>query len=148
EQTAFDEVQAYVRNNGTKPRYRGNRLIFIAPDASSLSRLRDCVRMALAWHSIVDDVKEGRLNIERLQEQQAKKELQTAEGGLQRVVRECYKWLLGPVRATPTDAKALIEALPLNTSGNAGFAAEIERVCNENELVITVWSPIHLHASL
>ena len=38
---AFEAVLDYVRNNGTKPRYRGNRLIFLAPDHGALARLRD-----------------------------------------------------------------------------------------------------------
>lgn len=144
---AFDEVVEVVRNNGTKPRYRGNRLIFVAPDQGSLARLRDSIRTALAWASITEDVKDGRLNIDRLQEQQAKKELGTAEDVLPRVARECYKWLLCPVMALPTDKAATVEALPLNPSGNA-YASEIERVCAENELIITTWSPVHLRTKL
>ena len=144
---ASDEVLDFVRNNGSNPRYRGNRLIFIAPDHASLTRVRDCVRTALAWNSIVEDVKSGRLNIDGLQEQQAKKELQSAEDVLPRVARECYKWLLCPTQATPTDRQPTIEAFPLNTSGSA-FGAEIQRVCHDNELVISVWSPIHLRDTL
>ena len=144
---AFDEVLDFIRNNGSKPRYRGNRLVFIAPDYATMSRIRECVRTVLAWNSIVDDVNDGRLNIDRLQEQQAKKELQTAEEVLPRAARECYKWLLCPVMATPTDRQPTIEAFPLNTSGSA-FGAEVERVCQENELIITAWSPIHLRTKL
>ncbi len=29
----------FTRSNGTKPRYRGNRLIFLAPDQASLARV-------------------------------------------------------------------------------------------------------------
>lgn len=144
---ATDEVLEFVRNNGTKPRYRGNRLIFVAPDQGSLARLRDCIRTALAWASITDDVKDGRLNIDRLQEQQAKKEQVTAEDVLPRVARECYKWLLCPVMAQPTDRQPTVEAFPLNPGGNA-YSAEIERVCVENELIITTWSPVHLRNKL
>ncbi len=144
---AFNSVDDFIRYNGTKPRYRGNRLIFVAPDWSTLTRVKDCVRTALTWGFIVDDVKEGRLNIDRLQEQQAKKELATAEDVLPRVARECYRWILCPVMTTPTDQKLTIEAFQLNTSGSA-FGPEIERVCTENELVISVWSPIHLRSKL
>lgn len=144
---ATDEVLECVRNNGTKPRYRGNRLIFVSPDQGSLARLRDCIRTALAWASITDDVKDGRLNIDRLQEQQAKKEQLTADEVLPRVARECYKWLLCPVMALPTDKQPSVEAFPLNPGGNA-YAAEIERVCIENELIITTWSPVHLRNKL
>lgn len=89
---AFEAVLAFVRNNGPKPRYRGNRLIFLAADHGAFSRLSDAARVALAWGSIVDDVKEGRLNIDLLQKNQAEKELKTAEEVLPRAARECYKW--------------------------------------------------------
>ena len=92
--------------------------------------------MALAWGSIVDDVKEGRLNIDLLQKKQAEKELKTAEDVLPRAARECYKWLLCPVQETPTDPKPTVEAFPLNTTGGS-VGGEIERVCIENELVIS-----------
>lgn len=144
---ASEEVIDFVRNNGQKPRYRSNRLIFIAPDHASQTRMRDCVHTALAWNSIVEDVKAERLNIDNLQEQQAKKELHSAEDVLPRVARECYKWLLCPVQATPTDRQPTVEAFPLNTSGSA-FGSEIQRICHDNELVISAWSPIHLRETL
>jgi hypothetical protein len=40
-----------------------------------------------------------------------------------------------------------VEAFALNTSGS-GLGSEIERVCVENELVISTWSPIHLRTKL
>jgi predicted AAA+ superfamily ATPase len=144
---AFQPVTDCVRNNGTKPRHRGNRLIFLAPDMNALSRLRDAARVALAWGSIVDDVKEGRLNIDLLQKKQAEKEFQSAEEVVPRAARECYKWLLCPVQNSPTESKPTIEAFPLNTTGGS-TGVELERVCTENELVITAWSPIHLRAKL
>ena len=146
-QPAEQAVLDYVRSNGTKPRYRGNRLIFLAPDMAVLDRLRDTARVALAWGSIVDDVKEGRLNIDLLQKKQAEKELQTAEEVVPRAARECYKWLLCPVQNTPTEPKPTVEAFPLTSTGGSS-GSEIERVCIDNELVITTWSPIHLRTKL
>ena len=144
---AFESVFACVRNNGPKPRYRANRLIFLAADHGALSRVSDAARVALAWASIVEDVKEGRLNIDLLQKNQAEKELKTADEVLPRAARECYKWLLCPVQETPTDPKPSVEAFALNTTGGA-VGGEIERVCIDNELVIATWSPIHLRAKL
>jgi hypothetical protein len=40
-----------------------------------------------------------------------------------------------------------VEAFPLNAGGGS-LGAEIERVCTENELVISTWSPVHLRAKL
>jgi predicted AAA+ superfamily ATPase len=143
---AFDGVLDYVRNNGTKPRYRGNRLIFVAPDHGALARLRDCIRVALAWNSIVEDVAAMRLVLDNLQAEQARKELKGAEDVLARVARECYKWLLCPSQDKPT-GKPTVETFPLNTGG-AALGLEIERVCLDNELVIATWSPIHLRTKL
>jgi predicted AAA+ superfamily ATPase len=143
---ATDGVLDYVRNNGAKPRYRGNRLLFLAPDHGALTRLRDCIRVALAWNSIVEDVAAMRLNLDMLQSEQAKKELKGAEDVLPRVARECYKWLLCPSQESPT-GKPSVETVSLNTSG-AALGPEIERVCLDNEWVIPTWSPIHLRTKL
>lgn len=144
---AVDAAIDCVRNNGTKPRYRGNRVLFMAADHGSLARMRDAARVVLAWDSIVDDVKEGRLNIDLLQKKQAEKELETAEQVLPRVARECFKWLLCPGQDSPTATKINIEAFPLNPAGKS-VGAEIEKVCTENELVISTWSPTHLRTQL
>lgn len=144
---AFDAALDTVRNHGTMPRYRGNRLVFLAPDYGALARMRDSIRVALAWASIVKDVNEGRLNIDLLQKKQAETELTGAENLLPRVARECYKWLLCPGQTTATNPKPIIEVFPLNTGG-ASLGNEIERVCLDNELVITTWSPIHLRTRM
>ena len=144
---AFEAALECMKNNGPKPRHRWNRLLFLAADLSTLSRLIGAARVALAWGSIVEDVKEGRLNIDLLQKKQAEKELQTAEEVLPRAARECYKWLVCPVQETPTDPKPTVEAFTVNTTGGS-VGREIERVCVENELVITTWSPIHLRTKL
>jgi len=144
---AFEGVLEQVRSHGTTPRYRGNRLLFLAPDHGALTRLRDCIRVTLAWNSIVEDVAAMRLTLDNLQVQQAKKELATAEDVLPRVARECYKWLLCPGQDTPTATKPTVEVFPLNTGG-AALGPEIERVCIDNVLVITTWSPIHLRDEL
>jgi predicted AAA+ superfamily ATPase len=144
---AFDAVLEVIRNNGPKPRHRWNRLLFLAADHGTLSRLNDAARVALAWASIVDDIKEGRLNIDLLQKRQAEKELQTAEEVLPRAARESYRWLLCPVQETPTESKLSVEAFSVNTAGGS-VGREIERVCVDNELVITAWSPIHLKTKL
>lgn len=143
---AFDGALDYVRNNGTKPRYRGNRLLFVAPDHGALTRLHDCIRVALAWDSIVEDVAANRLVMDNLQAAQAEKELKGAQDVLPRVARECYKWLLCPSQDNPT-GKPNVETFPLNTGG-ATLGPEIERVCLDNELVIAIWSPIHLRTKL
>jgi uncharacterized protein len=143
---ANEAVLEYVRNHGSAPRYRGNRLIFLAPDHGALARLRDCIRAALAWKTIVDDVAATRLVLDNLQAKQASKDLQSAEEVLPRVARECYKWLLCPAQDNPTAPKPVVEVMPVSTGGALG--TEIERVCTDNEWVISTWSPVHLRTRL
>ena len=147
QRVAFDAAIEAVRSNGAKPRYRGNRLLFLAADNGTLSRLKDSVRVALAWRSIVDDIQDARLVVDILMKQQAERETKAAEDALPRVARECYRWLLVPTQNSPTDREIRIEPFALNTSGSS-LGAEIEKTCAENELVITAWSPIHLRERL
>jgi predicted AAA+ superfamily ATPase len=144
---AFESALDTIRNNGSRPRHRANRLLFIAPDHANLGRLIDSVRTALAWKSIVEDAAESRLVIDNLQIQQAKRELQSAEEVVPRAARECFKWLLCPNLVSPSDRQPTIEPFLLNTGGNS-LGSELERVCTENELIISVWSPIHLRNKL
>jgi predicted AAA+ superfamily ATPase len=94
-------VGEYLKYHGNQPRHRCNRLVFVAADGGVLERLRDGVRTALAWESIVDDIDGGRLNIDVAQRTQAEKLSQTASGGLAGLTRECFKWLLCPVQEDP-----------------------------------------------
>ena len=144
---AIEAVLDAVQKNGPKPRYRGNRLLFLAPDHGTLGRLKDAAATALAWSSIVDDVGEGKLNIDLLQKNQAEKAFKSAQEVLPRIARECYKWLLCPFQEVVTDPKPTVEAFALNTTGGS-LGTEIERVCLDNELVISTWSPIHLRGIL
>lgn len=143
---AFEEVLTFTRNNGPKPRHRGNRLIFLAPEHGALGRVSDCIRTVLAWKSIVDDVEANRLNIDLVQKKQAEKELKTAEEVVPKAIRECYRWLLCPSQPSPTTPQPTVEAFSLNTGAPLG--TEIERVCQDNVWVITAWSPIHLRDHL
>ena len=144
---ADDAVFEYVRSHGTQPRHRANRLLFVAADQAVIGRLRDAVRTSLAWASIVEDVDEGRLNIDQAQKKQAEREAKASADVLPRVARECFKWLLCPAQDNPTATKPSVEAHPLNTASSTP-AAELDRVCRENELVIETWSPVHLQTNL
>jgi hypothetical protein len=144
--TAIEKATAILKNRGDQPRQKQNRLIFLAVDYDSVSRLKEQVRSLLAWQSIVADIKELKLNLDQLQAKQANKSLDDADAALKRMVREAYKWLLAPMQeARPGKGISEMqwENLALNPSADS-FGGEIERVLKENELVITEWAPVHL----
>jgi predicted AAA+ superfamily ATPase len=72
---AIDRANEILKNRGDQPRFKQNRLIFLAADYDSVSRLKDQVRSTLAWQSIVNDIKEMKLNLDQFQSRQASKSL-------------------------------------------------------------------------
>lgn len=143
---ALEEANKVLKNRGEQPRFKQNRLIFLAADFDSISRLKDQVRSTLAWQSIASDIKDMKLNLDQFQTKQAHKSLDDAKEALQRMIRETYKWLLAPVQhVQPGKGISDVEweYFPVNPS-TQNFSQEIERVLKENELVITEWAPIHL----
>jgi predicted AAA+ superfamily ATPase len=144
---AFEAVREVLKNHGNQPRYRQNRLLFLAADADAVTRLREAIRSSLAWKSILDDVGNGKLNIDRVQEEQAKKEAKAVDDAMPRTARECYKWLLCPGSNDPGLREATIEAFQVNTAGDE-LVTELTRICTDNELVISRWSAMHLRSLL
>ena len=143
---AFDAVTDYLKHNGSQPRHRANRLLFLAAELGSLDRLRINLRTAMAWQQILDAIADDRLVIDKPQERQATRERDAAEASLSRVARECFKWLLVPRIDSPSEKRVEIETHALSTSGV--LEKELERVITENELVIARWSPTHLREQL
>jgi predicted AAA+ superfamily ATPase len=143
---AIDAANAILKGRGDQPRQRQNRLVFLAPDTDSISRLKDQVISSLAWKSIVDDVKEGRLNLDGHQTKQASASLDQANEALGRMVRETFKWLLAPLQDV-NSGKGIGEIQWDHFQVNPAVVnrtEEIEKVLKEHELLITEWAPIHL----
>ncbi|HEY9069534.1 MAG TPA: DUF499 domain-containing protein [Candidatus Ozemobacteraceae bacterium] len=143
---AADVCTQILKSRGQQPRQRQNRLLFLAPDQDGTSRLWDNAKTVLAWKSIVDDCKEGRLNLDQLQAKQAEKSLKDTEDVFRSVVRESWRWVLAPFQEAQQKggiSELRWETAQLNTSASQ-MMSEIERVLKTNELVIDEWSPIHL----
>ena len=143
---AIDRATEILKKRGDQPRFKQNRLIFLAADYDSVSRLKDHVRSFLAWRSIVADYKDNRIVLDNLMAKQASASLEQAEETLRRMIRETYKWLLAPMQeARP--GKGLSELRWEHFQVNPGaqnWSQEIELVLKENELLISEWAPIHL----
>jgi len=143
---AVERATEILKKRGEQPRFRQNRLIFLAADFDSVSRLKDHVRSFLAWRSIVADYRDNRIVLDNLMARQANASLEQAEETVRRMIRETYKWLLAPVQeARPGKglSDVMWEHFPLNP-GAQNSSQEIERVLKENELLISEWAPIHL----
>ncbi|GHU44749.1 hypothetical protein AGMMS50289_13810 [Betaproteobacteria bacterium] len=147
---AIARATEILKKRGDQPRSKQNRLIFLATDHDSVSRLKDQVRSTLAWQSIVIDIKDVKLNLDQYQARQASTSLDSARDALRRMVRETYKWIVAPmqeVSASKGISEIQWEHFQVNPSAQ-NLSQEIERVLKENELLITEWAPIHLNKML
>lgn len=144
---ARDKAIEIVSMRGNQPRRRQNRLIFLAADNDTVGRLYDMTRSVLAWESILKDYSDHRLVLDNLIARTAEDSLKSARQTLDRMVRECYRWILAPSQEangkTGGLGEVVWEALDLNT-GAKDLAAEIRAKLKENEWVIEEWAPIHL----
>lgn len=143
---ATERATNILKTRGEQPRFKQNRLIFLAAEYDTVGRLKDQVRSMLAWQSIVSDIKDLKLNLDQFQSRQATKSMEDAKDALQRMIRESYKWILAPVQ-TAQPGKGLSEIIWEHFQINPGaqnLTAEIERVLKEHELLISEWAPIHL----
>lgn len=144
---ALERATEILKSRGDLPRFKQNRLIFLAADYDSVSRLKDQVRSTLAWQSIVSDIKDMKLNLDQYQSRQASKSLEDASDALKRMIRETYKWIVAPMQDASSfkesPPKVFWEHFSINP-GAQNLSQEIERVLKENELLITEWAPIHL----
>jgi uncharacterized protein len=147
---AITRAAEILKHRGEQPRFKQNRLIFLAADFDSVNRLKEQVRSTLAWQSIVSDIKEMKLNLDQFQSRQASASFEDANDALRRMIRETYKWVVAPMQeARPMNGKGggLSEIQWEHFQVNPGapnLSQEIERVLKENELLIIEWAPIHL----
>jgi len=142
----LDRATEILKKRGDQPRFRQNRLIFLAADYDSVSRLKDHIRSYLAWRSIVADYKDNRIVLDNLMARQANASLDQADETVRRMIRETYKWIVAPMQeARPGKGLSELrwEQFALNSSA-PNWSQEIERVLKENELLISEWAPVHL----
>ena len=68
---AQNTAEQILRKRGEQPRVKQNRLLFVAADGDQVMYLRETARTALAWRSIVSDIRDLRMNLDALQTRQA-----------------------------------------------------------------------------
>ncbi|MBS1963094.1 MAG: ATP-binding protein [Bdellovibrionales bacterium] len=142
--SAQDAANKILEKRGDQPRQRRNRLVFLASDYDSLSRLKENVKTYLAWESINKDIKDEKLNLDTHNRRQAKDAFEQSERVLLQSIRDSFKWILNPYEE-PTSGRFNLkwEAAQVSTGGS-NFIGAIENKMREEEWIITEWSPIHL----
>lgn len=141
---AQESATKILFNRGEQPRHRRNRLVFLAPDYDSLSRLKDHVKTYLAWDSIVSEIDDGRLNADTHMKREANQSLDQATKVLKQSVRDCYKWILNPCEDQVAGKFNMVWEAGQVSFGPSNCIGTIENKLREEEWIIPKWSPIHL----
>ncbi|SEP62692.1 hypothetical protein SAMN05421693_102107 [Ectothiorhodospira magna] len=137
-------AEEILRQRGDQPRQKQNRLIFLAPDADVVSRLKEQGRIYLAWRSIVEDIENGTLNQDLAHLRQAKQNRDAAEAALTQMIREAYKWLMAPLEEFERGKPVLKWEVVQIATTTKNLVDTIEQRLREEEWVIFEWSPIFL----
>jgi predicted AAA+ superfamily ATPase len=141
---AHESAQRVLEFRGEQPRQRRNRLVFLAADYDSLTRLRENAKTYLAWDSIVADIEDEKLNLDMHNVRQARQALEQSEKVLKQNVRDCYKWILNPFEEPSAGRFTLKWESTQVAPSSSNFIAAIESKLREEEWLISEWSPIHL----
>lgn len=144
ESSAIAEATEILEKRGDSPRLKRNRLIFLAPDGDAMPRLKDAVRTYLAWHSIVEDVQNKRMDLGTYQVEQAKLATGSALDAVQQMVRETYRWLMAPGEEMQRGKMTMRWEAVAVSAGAPNLVEEIQNKLKEEEWVIYQWSPVHL----
>lgn len=117
-----------------KNRVYKNLVVFLAPEASTLGRVKDACCSFLAWSKILDDEKNHRLNLDGIQRDEVKREMDAECTHAGKFLRDCYKYLIVPKaengRTVEPDVKTL------SCGGETNLIDAVRDSLIDDELVI------------
>lgn len=148
EKSAESAALEILQKRGEQHRQKQNRLIFLAADHDVFNNLKGHARTYLAWKSILQDIEDGKLNLDLFQAKQARKNKDQAEQVLIQSTKDTYKWLLCPNQDMSKDKLSILWDIATIPSNVANLISEIEQKLRDEEWLITDWSPIHLQKLL
>lgn len=134
----------YLRKRGNQPRLRQNRLIFLVADFGNQSRMIDNAETFIAWESIVDDIKNEKINLDMAQIKQAKKDADTARQIIEQSVRDSFKHILCPFEEITKGRQELIWEVTSLSHVSGNLARAVEEKLRQEEWLIFEWASIHL----
>ena len=134
-----------LASRGAGNRVNQNMLVFLVADHLRLAELTAAVREFLAWSSIVEDGKAGRLDLALADRTQAESQRDSADETARARISETYQWLLVPEQADPLAEVAL---RPVKVSGSDPLAVRGGAKLRSEEHLITKFGGVNLRLVL
>ena len=143
---AFSEAKDILEHHGDRPRERRNRLFFLAADFQRLGAIRTAATAYLAWHGIVDDIKNDRMmTIDLNQKKQAEDSESRSRDALDQALRDGFRWLLNPIQKDASAVDFQVERLG---GGTESIAARAEKVMLDSDWIVPRWASTQLRDTL
>jgi hypothetical protein len=136
-------AQRFLDERATGARLHRNMLVFLAPDNSRLTELRQAVRDYLAWKSIEAEMET--LNLDNFQRKQAETKRGQFDNTVTQRVGETFIWVFTPSQ-TPTDPTTMWDET--RVAGSDPLAVRVSKKIHTDEGLITAYSGVRLRMDL
>lgn len=135
---ALNAVEKIWESRGNSPRIFRNMLVFLAPDQTAMSALKQETRRYLAWQSIRNDSQD--LNLDAAQNRETENSLNRSNETVELRLSETWCWLLTPT-LDRSDMKTVEWEKTRLSGGTEGIIRRAGKRLLENETVIDSWAP-------
>jgi uncharacterized protein len=137
------EAKDILMQRGSTPRVYRNTLVFLGAEARQLDGLKDAVRSALAWESIVKDDK--RLDLKKSDIALADAKLAEAKDTMKTRLRECWCYLIYPHQE---DAQSDVEWSSSKIPAQDGLLSRASKKLASDEGLLPELGPTRLDRDL
>ncbi|QZD88668.1 DUF499 domain-containing protein [Qipengyuania aurantiaca] len=137
------EAKDILMQRGSTPRVYRNTLVFLSAEARQLDGLKDAVRSALAWESIVKDDK--RLDLKKSDIALAEAKLAEAKDTMKTRLRECWCYLIYPHQE---DAQSDVEWSSSKIPAQDGLLSRASKKLASDEGLLPELGPTRLDRDL
>lgn len=140
---ALVEAKDILMQRGSTPRVYRNTLVFLGAESRQLDSLKDAVRSALAWDSIVKDDK--RLDLKKSDIALAEAKLSEAKETMKTRLRECWCYLIYPHQE---NAQAEVEWASSKIPAQDGLLSRASKKLVSDEGLLPELGPTRLDRDL
>jgi uncharacterized protein len=140
---AQTEAKDILMQRGSTPRVYRNTLVFLSAESRQLDGLKDAVRSALAWESIVKDDK--RLDLKKSDIALAEAKLSEAKDTMKTRLRECWCYLIYPHQE---DAQSDVEWTSSKIPAQDGLLSRASKKLASDEGLMPELGPTRLDRDL
>ena len=144
---AKQAAEEILTNKGSGPRLYRNMLVFLAPDQRRLSELRDGMRLYKAWSAIVQEEKNGQLNLETFQRGQARSKQEEYAKTIESRIHETWIWSLVPYQSEGTAPGIEWDTRRLQGQGEA-LPVKVSKLLARHEQLLTRFGPHRVKLAL